>query len=152
MAFYEWSDSMSVGVELLDSDHKALIRLINRLHTALENDADSAQLKDIFAKLALYVERHFEREEQVMEACGYPETSQHEEEHRRFAENMRYQRDRYFSAGESGIGEELLVSLKNWLNHHILIQDMAYKPYAEGNDRANQAARNFGPGLSESKR
>jgi hemerythrin-like metal-binding protein len=152
MSFYEWSETMSVGVELLDSDHKALIQLINRLHKALEDDADPSQLKDVFAKLALYVERHFEREEQVMKACGYPETSQHQEEHRRFAENMRYQRDRYFGAGERGVGEDLLVSLKDWLNHHILIQDMAYKPYVEENDLANQAARNFGPGLSERQR
>ncbi len=149
MPFYQWSDAMSVGVALLDSDHKAIVRLINRLHNAREENEPSAVLDQIFDSLADYVELHFEREEQVMEACGYPALSQHRQEHLRFSDNMRYMQDRYLSAEGDGVGGELLVFLKDWLNHHILIQDMAYKPYAEGNDLAEKVARIFGAGLSE---
>ncbi len=35
MPYYLWTESMSVGIPLLDEDHKALIRLINRLHAGL---------------------------------------------------------------------------------------------------------------------
>jgi hemerythrin len=42
MSFYEWSEFMSVGVPLLDSDHKALIQLINQLHDALEDKEESS--------------------------------------------------------------------------------------------------------------
>ena len=33
--FYKWNDSMSVGVPLIDNDHRALIHLINRLHESV---------------------------------------------------------------------------------------------------------------------
>ena len=32
---YERNDSMSVGVPLIDKDHRALIHLINRLHESV---------------------------------------------------------------------------------------------------------------------
>jgi hemerythrin len=149
MSFYEWSESMSVGVPLLDSDHKALIQLINQLHNAVEDREESSVLAQIFESLVAYIRLHFEREEQVMEACGYPEISEHKEEHLYFTQNMHYMRDRYFSGEGAGVGRELLVYLKGWLRHHILTQDMAYKPYAEDNDLADQAARICGAGLSE---
>jgi hemerythrin-like metal-binding protein len=140
---------MSVGVELLDSDHKALVGLINRLHAALENREDPSVMDRVFENLTLYVERHFDREEQVMKACGYPELPHHEGEHRRFREDMKAMRERYFNSKEDGLGDDLLLYLKNWLNHHILIMDMAYKPFAQGNDLAERAAKEFGAGLSE---
>jgi hemerythrin-like metal-binding protein len=140
---------MSVGVPLLDSDHKALVQLINQLHNALEDKKESSILDQIFESLVAYIELHFEREEQVMEACGYPEISEHKEEHLCFTQNMHYMRHRYFNGEGAEVSRELLVYLKDWLNNHILIQDMAYKPYVEKNELADQVARIFGTGLSE---
>ncbi len=140
---------MSVGVALLDSDHKALIEMINRLHDALEDKEESLVLDRIFDSLVTYIDLHFAREERVMEACGYPAISEHRKEHLGFTQDMQYTRDRYFSGEDAGMGRELLDYLKAWLNHHILIDDMAYKPYVEGNREVDRAARIFGPGLSE---
>ena len=151
MPFYKWCESMSVGVALLDSDHQALIHLINRLHETLEGEEDQGVLDEIFDRLVAYVDHHFAREEMVMEACGYPLADGHREEHRRFTQEIRYVRDRYLKGGDAGIGQELLEFLKNWLSHHILIQDMDYKTFAEGDPRANEAAERFGPGLSEAR-
>ena len=95
MPFYEWSERMSVGVAELDSDHQALIQLINRLHDALENNEGRLALDQIFESLAVYIETHFAHEEQVMEACGYPEISEHKKEHLKFTRNIHYIRDRY---------------------------------------------------------
>ncbi|MDD5585979.1 MAG: hypothetical protein PHY92_03355 [Alphaproteobacteria bacterium] len=35
MPFMEWSDTLSVNNATIDSDHKRLIELVNRLHDAL---------------------------------------------------------------------------------------------------------------------
>ena len=43
------------------------------------------------------------------------------------------------------INKTLLQFLKDWLNHHILIEDMAYRPLAEDNPEALKAAKNFKP-------
>ena len=150
MPFYQWCESMSVGVALLDSDHRALIHLINRLHEYLEREEGEAVLHEIFDKLVAYIDYHFAREEKVMEACEYPLLDGHREDHLRFTQEIQYVRDRYVKSADAEIGQELLDFLKNWLTHHILVQDMDYKTFAEGDPRANDAAPQFGPGLSES--
>jgi hemerythrin len=40
--------------------------------------------------------------------------------------------------------DELLSFLVGWLNHHILLQDMDYRQYAEGNADAQEAAMAYG--------
>jgi hemerythrin len=62
---------------------------------------------------------------------------------------MHYTRDRYFRGEEAAIGRELLDYLKDWLNRHILIEDMAYRPYVEGRRQVVQVAEALGPGLFE---
>ncbi len=47
------------------------------------------------------------------------------------------------------VSGELLHYLKGWLNHHILIQDMAYKPYLEHNPVSNEVALAFGTTLAD---
>jgi hemerythrin-like metal-binding protein len=149
MPFYSWTEAMSVGVAVLDSDHKALINLINGLHQNLVLDEDPAMLDELFERLVHYVDYHFAREERVMETCEYPDTDTHRQEHRKLAQDLRYFRDRHIRGGETKIGQELLNFLKHWLNHHILNEDMLYKKYAEDNPRASVAAESFGPGLSD---
>ena len=149
MPFYEWSESMSVGVPLIDSDHRALIDLINRLHDALEYGAGPSDMDQVFQSLVAYIEFHFAREEAVLAACGYPSLAEHQAEHDRFTADMRYTRDRYFSGGEAGLGPHLLAFLKDWLNNHILVEDMAYRPFLEDVAKVERAALRFGPGLSD---
>ena len=44
---------------------------------------------------------------------------------------------------EYKLHEDLLEFLKHWLRHHILIQDMAYRPHVEHNEAAAKAAEGF---------
>lgn len=149
MTFFSWSEEMSVGVDLIDSDHRALIRLINELHEAFEEDDDMALPGDTFGRLIDYIDHHFLREEAVMEASGYPTASQHKAEHGRFTHEIRYIQDRYVRGEDTKAVDELLTFLKTWLRRHILVDDMAYRPYAEGNEEAVDVADNYGPGLDD---
>jgi hemerythrin len=149
MTFFTWSQEMSVGVDLIDSDHQALIRLINELHDTLEDDDYPSLPGDIFDRLVEYIEFHFLREEAVMQACSYPNARSHQVEHGRFTHEIRYIRDRYIRGEETEAAEKLLYFLKNWLRRHILVEDMAYRPYAEGHAEAIDVADNYGPGLNE---
>lgn len=147
--YYQWTESMSVGIPLLDEDHKALIRLINRLHAGLAAGAEFVELEDIFDRLVAYIEFHFTREEKVMEAGGYPGAAAHREEHEGFTQAIYEMRDRYAREGDQTMTAELPDYLKNWLNHHILLQDMAYKPYVQNNALAHKVARVFGSWFEE---
>jgi hemerythrin len=59
MTFYKWSESMSVGVESIDSDHMALIDLINRLHQAVSGETSGQSPQEVFDTLIAYTEIHF---------------------------------------------------------------------------------------------
>ena len=58
-------------------------------------------------------------------------------------------RDRHAREGDQTITAELPDDLKNWLNHHILVQDMAYKPYVQNNALADKVAWAFGSWFEE---
>ncbi|MGB8275634.1 MAG: bacteriohemerythrin [Alphaproteobacteria bacterium] len=146
--FFEWSEGMSVGVPLLDSDHKTLIRIINRLHESLQAHAGNDVLSAIFDDLMAYIEYHFAREEKVMKACGFPGYETHSEEHADFTFRIHNARERYLGGSNPELTVELLDYLKRWLSYHILIQDMAYKPYATAARDVDDIARCVGPGLS----
>lgn len=149
MSYCQWSETMSVGEPLLDADHKSLVLLINRLHDGLEAGKESAVLGDVFDSLINYIIFHFHREEMVMKACSYPEAKAHREEHAGFTKYVYEMRERYAQEPDAAIIRELLDYLKSWLADHILIRDMAYKPYVERNWWARETSRVFGPGLAK---
>ncbi len=145
MPLIEWTESMSVGVPLLDADHREFIRLVNEL----DSNAEYAERRDVIRNtlntLEDYANFHFSREESVMQACGFPELDDHAREHDEFRKYVRDISRRFESDPTARMGKEVLEYLKRWLRHHILVQDMAYRPYAEGNAEADAAARNFQP-------
>ena len=146
--FYEWNDSMSVGVPLINNDHRALIHLINRLHESVSAQDAYDILDSLLNRLLDYVDIHFTREERMMEACGYTEAAGHKEQHAAFIARMHGLRNTVNAeTAPSQIGD-LAEYLKNWLNQHILIQDKAYRRSVENNPGAvGRIAEAFGPGL-----
>jgi len=136
----EWSDALSVGVSQLDRDHQIIIDLINRLDRA-ETESD---LTDVLNTLLAYTEYHFYREERVMEVCDYPELEAHRQEHVQLAEDVAELQRRH-GEGDPGVTAHVLRDfVANWLAHHILLEDMAYKPYAIKCRETHGAAASFG--------
>ncbi len=136
---------MSVGVPLLDADHKIFIDIINELEQCARYPGRRDAARDALGRLVEYARYHFEREEKVMAACGYPGIEDHHHEHEEFARYMGEVARRFDTDRDAAALDEVLDFLGGWLTHHILIQDMAYRPYAEGNAAAASAARTFRP-------
>lgn len=147
--FYEWSDAMSVGVPLLDSDHQALVALINRLHDTLDGEEAEGEAVDVFDSLIAYLEIHLAREERVMEACNFPGLREQRDDHAGFIHHIYAVRDRYDAENGPAILGELLMFLKLWFRNHVLSKDVALRRFAEVDPRANEVAETFGPGLSD---
>jgi hemerythrin len=141
----QWTPKMSVGVAELDDDHKVLIRIINQLSASLDDEARRRAVRQSLIALKRYAQYHFGREESVMAASGYPTLGAHREEHHDFVNRIQALADE-FEATEDGsaeLGKSLLDFLINWLQHHILIVDMSYRPYVENNTEAERAAKSF---------
>jgi hemerythrin len=146
MAPLEWSEAMSVGVAALDTDHKCLVRIINLLEEASENEAATV-IETVLETLIVYARFHFEREEKVMEACAFPGLRFHGSEHAGFARFVRSLRERFKGRANQSMMRELYDYLTQWLRHHVLIQDMAYKPFVLARDGIEDIARNAAPPL-----
>ena len=120
-----------------------LVRVINQLAT---NTGQAGALRQCIFALMRYAEFHFAREEHVMQACGFTALPEHKLEHEDFTAQIqalakRFEEDPEAAAPE--INEKLLDYLKNWLTHHILIVDMAYRPLVEDKPEARRAAQAF---------
>ena len=133
----------------MDSDHKCLVRIINLLNEIHDNKDASRTVEMVLDTLMLYGRFHFAREENVMATCKFPGTSFHKAEHQGFARYITALRERYGRNVDSEMASELLEYLTGWLRHHILIQDMAFKPYVVGMDRVDEIAGAAGPPLLE---
>lgn len=122
----EWRDSYSVGVPVLDEDHKQLISIINRVSKAAskKTPADWA-----IGELQDYARDHFAREEKLLEAAGFDGFDAHKREHKSFIDWLNTVKSTYRIDREAEfyLAETVSAYLRDWLNHHILETDMKYK-------------------------
>src|SRR3989337_68690 len=70
-----WDESFSVGVRVLDAQHKQIVTMVNTLIEMNEAKVDSEIISDTLTKMTKYASDHFEREEQYMIAYDYPKNS-----------------------------------------------------------------------------
>ncbi|RDH83307.1 MAG: hemerythrin [endosymbiont of Escarpia spicata] len=124
-AFVEWSDSLSVGIEEIDEQHKILVNLINRMHQAIHERHGSDAVKGILAELADYTRIHFAVEESLMRILNYPGYEEHKEIHEELLSHV-IELVQKVESGKTAIGFELLHFLKTWLTKHIMEEDMQY--------------------------
>ncbi len=64
---FEWSDEYSVGVSIVDDEHKKLVSLINEADIAKQNGENLTEIMKILNDMVLYARRHFKMEEAYME-------------------------------------------------------------------------------------
>ena len=86
--FVEWSDTLSVGIEEIDEQHKVLVELINRMHEAIHQRHGSDAVKGILVDLADYTRIHFAVEESLMRILNYPDYENHKAIHEELLQHV----------------------------------------------------------------
>lgn len=128
MEFMTWTSDLSVGVEILDGDHKKLIGIINQLHFGIAAGQDKEILVAILGELVDYTKFHFTREEEMLFEAGYTATPAHVVEHEKFIRRISNLQERVKSAPVAMLNAELMDFLRGWLYSHILVSDKKYGP------------------------
>ena len=59
--FVEWSDALSVGVTEIDDQHKELIKMLNKLNTAIHGVGKRTR-REVINQLVEYTQVHFTTE------------------------------------------------------------------------------------------
>jgi len=120
MAIVEWKDEYSVGVAMIDEDHKELLRLIGELTQAISSDpADAPRLCDALIEHTL---AHFNHEEQWFETLNYPQADQHRRMHQKLKQRLVEYRSQLDLAPATGP----LALFTDYLAHHITGADRSY--------------------------
>ena len=128
MALLEWSDELSVGIDIIDKQHMILVRAINLLAMAIERNSERELLSAIFETLADYTNTHFSYEEELFDHFGYPRKAEHHNQHQGLL-NKVIELKTKFDAGEDNLGPEVLRFLVKWLTTHIMGEDKQYSPF-----------------------
>jgi len=125
-----WKDEFSVGNKALDDQHKIIVKNINELSEHSEKSTYTECITRILNEIYKYVHIHLEYEELLLEKLDYPEVEEHKKCHLEYHETVAEILVKASSHDESSI-TEMLNFLIHWWKNHILIEDMAYKPFLE---------------------
>jgi hemerythrin len=125
---FPWSETYSVKIGIVDTQHKNLLNLLNELHQAMVEGHGKAKLGQVLSNLVKYTQFHFATEERLLQLHEYADFPAHKAEHDQLASTvLEYQRK--FIANEIGLSVEVMNLLKDWLSKHILGSDKKYAAF-----------------------
>ena len=126
----EWDKSWSLGIPVIDGQHRAFIEMLNEIECDEGGALDTEKAKGLLKKLMAYIQVHFQTEEDFMGVHFHSELAAHKDEHKRFASMVRgFSRE--IRAGNSEAVIEMRGKLKAWLKNHIMSFDIRYVSHAK---------------------
>lgn len=129
MPLMAWTDKLSVGVGVLDDDHKRLVGLVNELYDAMQSGRGRDVLGRILNELIKYTQMHFAREEKFFAQTGYAAARGHKQEHDTLTGQVLDVQRRYAAGPSAALSLDVLQFLKNWLINHIQGSDQKYRTH-----------------------
>jgi hemerythrin len=123
-----WREQLSVGNDLIDSDHKYLIEIINMATKQLQSKK-WLELKISFEKLTRYSNAHFGTEEKIALAVGFPLADHLHESHEALLSKLQHMAQEVSEVWSDDSIEKFNCLLRDWLINHVIKEDMLLKPY-----------------------
>ena len=121
----EWSNEYSVGVSVMDEEHKGFIGIINKVIAARQRNYSQEEVEEVLSGLVKFAKEHFKAEEAYMSKFEYPDYLLHYNEHLNFSLHMIIYNNQVIN-GEYNIMDELYNYLQEWFVHHIQKTDKKY--------------------------
>jgi hemerythrin len=123
----QWSDDLSVGIDLIDEQHQMLIQRLNDVSAAVEAHHGVEKIAKTLDFLVDYTNFHFSTEEKHMTANQYPGLEDHQTGHQELITTLA---DLEQDFGEEGATQALADSVNtflwNWLIKHIKGVDVKF--------------------------
>jgi hemerythrin len=122
---FVWQDDYSVGVAEIDVQHRQLFALLQGLSRQLAADGSCPDAGDLIAEIRASALHHFQTEEGLMAAAGYPELAAHRGRHRDIIIDFEH-RANALACDKADSVSSFCDFLMDWILRHTLSYDRAY--------------------------
>ncbi|MEI6557083.1 MAG: hemerythrin family protein [Rhodospirillaceae bacterium] len=116
-----WKDEYLIGIDAVDRDHQSLINRFNDILDRQPATHSAEAIQETIGGLEAIFKDHFDNEEAVMAAIGFPELAEHREKHETFLRMLAELRQ--FRPGCGDFNEYFLRAFRNWIVYHITVND-----------------------------
>jgi hemerythrin-like metal-binding protein len=142
-----WKDKFAIDGSVIDDDHRVLFDTINSIVETSKGECKCETVLTEFKRLRDFAIRHFEREERLQRACGFPDQPDHQELHQDLLDQLA----RFSEMAESARGPDVSQDkreqmqrkmqsfLYRWLLSHILAHDVKMRPFIAAMREAAEA-------------
>ncbi|MCL2265318.1 MAG: bacteriohemerythrin [Treponema sp.] len=126
-----WDNKYYTGIELIDNQHRNLVRLTNELYAAClaKDDKLQTSFKDAMKRMVEYVRYHFEAENKFLTAIDYPDCQNHRKMHDNLIKKILDTVNDY-NEGKKFVPNKFVRTLVDWVFGHIAFYDKQYSLYA----------------------
>lgn len=114
----------------IDRQHQNLIRIVSDLNTAVSEMRGDKIIGAVLSELMTYTIYHFAAEEDLMQRYKFPGLAAHRIEHNDLRLKICGFQEAH-EAGKSGVAEELLKCMRNWMEEHTLKTDSEYVQFLD---------------------
>lgn len=128
MSLVQWENKYSVKIPEIDKQHQHLIELLNSLYDSMRIGESKKNLQHILQELITYTDMHFKTEEKYFDLYNFSKKSDHKQHHDLLRKQVIEFNEKYL-AGNTTISIELMNFLKNWIQNHIMNEDMQYSEF-----------------------
>jgi hemerythrin-like metal-binding protein len=116
MPTLQWSDTLVLGLPMMDDTHHEFVDMLNRVVRAPDDG-----LLDLWRELVEHTDAHFAREDQWMKSTGFSSTNCHSTQHQVVLQVMREGDKR----ADYAIVREMADELGIWFPQHAQAMDAA---------------------------
>ena len=124
-----WREQLSVGNDVIDSDHRYLIDIINRVEQGMITK-NRKSLTAALDSLSKYSQEHFAREEKIAKAAGYEQVPDLNQSHEALLKHLDEVKTEIGQMQEWSpeVVDRFASLLRSWLIDHVVKEDLLMKP------------------------
>lgn len=120
----QWDESLSLGIEEIDNQHKSIIEQFARLSEAVHSGVAKELIEELVFFLDEYAQVHFAAEEKYMVEYGYPRIDDQRREHGEFSRDAGEFKRRLKQEGSTHeIAIVVTGKMVRWIIQHIRNHD-----------------------------
>lgn len=130
MPLMTWDQSLDIGVEPMNREHRDILDAMNAVYDGAEAKQFGPGMNAKIARLGEITTRHFADEEAFMAKVGFPELSTHKMIHQKLLKDFGEHAQSIAAAG--GVPtRDFFTFLRLWLSAHIKGIDLKYGKFAQ---------------------